>query len=387
MVPNLSLMQVSPLQYMPREPRFSAGNPTIDGFERGQEMLGREQDRESRAQDAETRRRRAQQEAADAERARANEQGYRDVLGPIVANPNATEDQIRQGVTQAEVRYGDPTRAAETALGGFDDGRTRELEILKMADSNPQLAAEIARREGIDIPEQFLTNATARNAVLMAHDLGYADPAQAAQFTQALLGNGGNVQAAMQTAGPARPKPVAYKPPAYKLEPVMGPDGKLSYASWDPSRGTLTPIGGDFTPAPKPGGGGSGSVYEQKRQAWLALYPGDQAGALEYAGGRSRISDAELRTKAMALAQEQWKSTALAGDQPPTTAELQAKAEEIVSYYKGLEQADPSSFELGLGGGFDEGGVYYPITQEDYDAIPSGGEYIDPEDGETHIKP
>jgi hypothetical protein len=50
------------------------------------------------------------------------------------------------------------------------------------------------------------------------------------------------------------------------------------------------------------GGGGGSSVFQQKRSAWLALHPGDDAGALDYASGRRRLGNTDLRLSAERLA-------------------------------------------------------------------------------------
>ena len=47
------------------------------------------------------------------------------------------------------------------------------------------------------------------------------------------------------------------------------------------------------------------SVYERKKKDWLALYPNDQAGALQYAGGKKQMSPADRRLAAERLATQQ----------------------------------------------------------------------------------
>jgi hypothetical protein len=54
------------------------------------------------------------------------------------------------------------------------------------------------------------------------------------------------------------------------------------------------------------GGKGGGSVYEQKRTAWLSLHPGDEQGALDYAGGRRKLGPAEEQKMASQIAKNEF---------------------------------------------------------------------------------
>ena len=111
------------------------------------------------------------------------------------------------------------------------------------------------------------------------------------------------------------------------------------------------------------------SVFEQKRQAWLAVNIGDEAGALEYASGRARMSDANLRVAAYRLAVQEAR-----GQFPPSSQqEVDARAREI--------------YEVLLSGSEEQAGNPTPQTQEEYDALPSGAIYVNPDDGLQYQKP
>lgn len=53
------------------------------------------------------------------------------------------------------------------------------------------------------------------------------------------------------------------------------------------------------------GGAPRQTVYEQKKQGWLAAYPGDEKGALEYAAGRRKLGPAEEERIASTIAKNE----------------------------------------------------------------------------------
>lgn len=79
--------------------------------------------------------------------------------------------------------------------------------------------------------------------------------------------------------------------------------------AFDPSIGrarnviTGEPIGPGDQLSPKVTGSGRPSIFEQKRKAWLALNPGDERGALNYANGRTTMSNAQIANLAFMRAQ------------------------------------------------------------------------------------
>lgn len=64
-------------------------------------------------------------------------------------------------------------------------------------------------------------------------------------------------------------------------------------------------IGADARTAGGKNGTGRKSVYEQKREAWLAANPGDEKGALEYASGRRKLAPAEEERIASGIAKNE----------------------------------------------------------------------------------
>ena len=94
------------------------------------------------------------------------------------------------------------------------------------------------------------------------------------------------------------------------------------------------------------------SVYEQKRQAHLAVYPGDERGALEYAQGRRSMNDAEMQLAAIRIATSQ-----LRGQFPAATSDdINRRAQEI---FQVLQSADPKG-RTGGGAGTGAGAGFTP---------------------------
>ncbi len=84
--------------------------------------------------------------------------------------------------------------------------------------------------------------------------------------------------------------------------------GRLAAGAFDPRTGRTSDSAGNpvapGTFAGKPGSSGKTSVFEQKRQAYLTINPGDERGALDYASGSKRMSPQEIRVKSIAAAQK-----------------------------------------------------------------------------------
>ncbi len=80
-----------------------------------------------------------------------------------------------------------------------------------------------------------------------------------------------------------------------------------------------------------PAGSQQNYLWDKKYKMWLSLYPGDQAGALEYAAGRKQIPDAQLREMAYSHAVKMIEKPMIPGTEEDAVYEqrVQEKAEEI----------------------------------------------------------
>ena len=109
--------------------------------------------------------------------------------------------------------------------------------------------------------------------------------------------------------------------------------GKPSVGAFDPASGTVTPTGVEGYGRGYGGAAGSGrmSVYEQKRQAYLSVNPGDTAGALEYASGRKRLSPADEMKLATQIAKYELGGTMQAMTNPGL---IQNRANEILQEWR-----------------------------------------------------
>jgi hypothetical protein len=158
----------------------------------------------------------------------------------------------------------------------------KEEEFLRQARENPQTAIMWARANGLEITPEMEALVMDRNLVAMA--AGIADRlADQYPGDENLL---------------IRDK---------EFDRIMGnvmrdPTPSMSEAEQMIVQSNETPN----IPTPK-SSTGRASVFEQKRGAWLALYPGDQQGALDYASGLKRTTPQENWTIAVKAAQEQLK--------------------------------------------------------------------------------
>lgn len=84
------------------------------------------------------------------------------------------------------------------------------------------------------------------------------------------------------------------------------------------------------------GGGAKDSVFKQKQAAWLASHPGDEHGALDYAGGRRKASPAEEQKMAASIAKAEFSG---AFNVPPE--KVQARVQEIMQSWRTPGAAPP----------------------------------------------
>lgn len=137
-----------------------------------------------------------------------------------------------------------------------------------------------------------------------------------------------------------------------------------------------TPIAGNFFQSEQ------GQIYQSAATAWAE-------GALRIATGAAATPEEMERTKKAYFAQP--------GDTPNTIA---FKAQMREMYNRAIDRSlgketsgalpKPGDFAKtfkGAGGGQNNGDVPSPQTQEEFDALPSGSIYIDPEDGKQYRKP
>ena len=89
--------------------------------------------------------------------------------------------------------------------------------------------------------------------------------------------------------------------------------------------------GVDIARGSRGGRGGRVSVFEQKRQAFLSVFPGDMQGALEFAQGRRSMNDTELQLAAQRLAMQEARGAPYPGRTPE---EIDQRARELFELFK-----------------------------------------------------
>ncbi|MBK8200429.1 MAG: hypothetical protein IPK75_18935 [Acidobacteria bacterium] len=179
--------------------------------------------------------------------------------------------------------------------------------------------------------------------------------------------------------------------PSFKPIQTLDEQGRPMVGSFDQRSGQVVP--GQvpaFVPPPRgsaagagPNGGGRQSVFEQKRAAWLAVHPGDEQGALDYSAGRKTMSPADEMKAATQIATNEARSLL----RPPSGNYVKDRADEIVRGWRGGGAAPAAPAMQRPAGGPPSGEPPSITDQSQYDALPPGTIYFDPEANDYFRKP
>jgi hypothetical protein len=244
------------------------------------------------------------------------------------ANARLAQGTLQPRIAQAEVeaRYAEPAAQARlrqqnaAALNAEMAGFYKSLDLLNAG--RVEEAQMVARATGQQIPPEVVNNATLRGLITAtakrAQELYPDRPAAQQSYIDAQMQSlrrrreaGEPLDALLQpyTMPPGAPPPQETTKGSYDLvyrqeiDPATG-QTIVRASRFDKKTGEITPIEGEgaFLRSTGPGSSGRMSVFEQKRAAWLAVYPGDLKGALEYASGRRQMSEPEIAKAALQLA-------------------------------------------------------------------------------------
>lgn len=300
---------------------------------------------------------------------------------PAAAPAQPTAHDYKTAVAQAQMQTPGFRMPGATAMAQAQDSQDAQeaqhfSKMVELSRTNPEMAIQYAQQNGLLNPglEVALRNAEVRKLFTDAHDrwrgvlahdpVQYskavnhevqqglamiksraqsmqAQPAAAAQPAGYMPAATGGVPA--QPAPPAMPvapvtsaplpEPTAFNLQAFPEKPrlIYGSGGTYEYNPNDKTTTEITsPTGNPIARAS--GGSGRGkSVWQTKHDAWLALYPGDVAGALQYAQGGTQMRPEAMR-KAARISAEKTLLADITRLTPPTEAEIQAKANEIYAY-------------------------------------------------------
>jgi hypothetical protein len=308
--------------------------------------------------------------------------------------------------------------------------------------SNPNtahLGLDMAKRIGINIPPELANNTAFWQGTAISKQLYPDNPPAAQKFVQAFVQGGGNgdVQAATTAGINAAGAPVKKR----RYGTVTGDDGIVFYDLEDPTHqiggpqntqgqfmtnaagetvfvrkgrtqaeAVTNPDGKTPLKAQKFGAhGASASVFQQKYQAYLAAHPNDTAGALAYAQGTKQVDPAtELRIATDVARKEMGNAPdPTIGTQAQRDAYSQAvsrRAQEIIQSWRQPQQgagsaapmpqpqapvptAQPAPRPAPAAAPNPQPSYPMPQSQEEFDALPSGAVYIDPDDGILYRKP
>jgi hypothetical protein len=92
---------------------------------------------------------------------------------------------------------------------------------------------------------------------------------------------------------------------------------------------------------PKTGAGSKGGVSEWRYNAWLAANPGDEKGALDYAGGRKQMSPVEINKSAHAIVDREIKGMMVPPSDPK--AYKAQRLPEVIASLKDVAPGSPSA--------------------------------------------
>jgi hypothetical protein len=322
-----------------------------------------------------------------------------------------------------------------------DEAETRAFHYL----SNPataHLGLELANKIGMPVPPQLANNTAFWQGTAIAKQLYPDDPAAGQKFVSAFVqGGGGDVQASTQAGVQAAGVP----PKRRRYGTVQGDDGIVFYDLENPQHQIAGPqrtqgqyvtgndgnmlflrqgrtqaepvtgVDGQPLAAQRFGAarGAQASVFQQKQQAWLAANPGDVQGALAYASGTKQVDPATELRIASGIAKVELGNAPDPLLSTPAQREayqrsLQARAQEIVQGWRQQQpggqapqpgaarppQAAPqpgapppmAAPAMPAVGGTRESPAM-PQTEDEFNALPSGSVYVDPDDGILYVKP
>jgi hypothetical protein len=182
----------------------------------------------------------------------------------------------------------------QQAAARAEDRRLREegsrLMLGALKDGDVELAKYTAQQYGLNVPDEMWSNKNVvmqlRTAGNLAKQLSIKDEhavAFAHGYVEALAAGAPVQQAVMQ--GLAKVPKNGFEVKGH----VVAEDGTVTFYD---KNGETKDSG--IKARPTGGRGGAGSVYEVKRNAWLAVHPGDQQGALDYASGKKQIPPEQI---------------------------------------------------------------------------------------------
>lgn len=223
-------------------------------------------------------------------------------------------------------------------------------EMLKSnAPDQISYARVMAQQHGIIIPDEIFVNAQSRGRFVgmieTGKSMGYT-PQQFAAFLAETTKNGSMGQDIQAGAAAA---------------------GKLP--------------GGRYTGHRS--GGAGGSVFQQKQAAWLKVHPNDRQGALDYASGRRQMTYADT----VKLADQMVAREASSSMRPMSPAQRTQKREEYIKMIRQQGHAEPAQASPGAPPTAPVSNYPMPQDQQEFDALPSGTIYTDPDDGQLYKKP
>jgi len=320
---RLSLTPIQPQRFMPGDMRFSDRNTFGDALE---STLGNVARRRSADISADTAEFALDQRRGQADRDEALDEATRSAVTDAIPAENATPMQrIARGMASTP---GGGAGAAKLIQGGEEKKeRYKELAVRAAAGGNMVLYKTFGEMAGgfslgpeaeKDVKALQIRGQAAQNAKQFYEKSD--DPSQAAKYFAAFIRSGGDHEKAMAEAGPAKRKSTrSYSPVQTEDE-----EGKPTIGRFNHETGDVETTGVRGTAGRGRAGGGGRSVYQQKREAWLAVHPGDDKGALDYASGKRQPTALEIEKMARSAANAEAKRRDPNGFRPLPPDELEA---------------------------------------------------------------
>lgn len=321
----------------------------------------------------------------------------------------ATPQQLQQARDNASAHMAAARRVMQSSnpLGALQQEAVNlgynQLQVAGVQPRDiPNLIAKIQSTYGP--MENYLTARLGRTGA------GIPQPEIPAEIKDA----GGSIWS-IDRSSPSKPKATEIAEGSGKFQPYT--DAQGNSWSFDQKSGVFKQDVGGPKGLMRPGGvGGSGrsSVYEQKREAYLSVHPGDNQGSLDYASGKSGkiMTPAEIQKFADGQAQRDYSVISLMG--PPTGADgkpidaqtwINNRTRELSGQLSAVNTATPSApagdgshaamtapqrataqrFAGATAKVGTQANPYVPLTEAQYNKLPSGAVYIRP-DGQLYTK-
>lgn len=221
------------------------------------------------------------------------------------------DQQFAQLPPQAVKALYDKTQAIKSAIQAVSQSSnpsaTWDQEAVKMG--HPEWAGHYSDQALQQLAQETVPLANYLQGRITREGIGVPTPK-----VPATIDNVGGTLYAIDHSDPANPKATPLTPQGKGVFVGTDKDGHGIY--YDPVTGQETHGTADLATSRYTARGGGNSVYAQKTAAWLALHPGDEAGAMAFASGTKAMSPQQIQLAAQTQAARELSDLSLTPNPP-----------------------------------------------------------------------